>query len=84
MRIPIAVQLGLLVLLTTVFGIAVLAVATVRILPPKDRWDRHANQRISGSRPTISWSMSGTHHFPKGAVLLVFLRMLTITQIPEP
>jgi hypothetical protein len=31
MRIPIAVQLALLVLLTTLLGIAVLAVATVRM-----------------------------------------------------
>lgn len=37
MRVPIAVQLGLLVLLTTVVGIAVLAVATVRSRIPSTR-----------------------------------------------
>jgi hypothetical protein len=36
MRIPIAVQLGLLVLLTAVLGVAVLAIATVLCYAPPE------------------------------------------------
>jgi hypothetical protein len=55
MRIPIAVQLGLLVLLTALLGIVVLAVTTVseaQVSPAKG--DRQAHSRTSGLPHMIS------------------------------
>jgi hypothetical protein len=55
MRIPIALQLALLVLLTTVSGVAVLSIATVTIKATRDNNDQNLTTTCtsSGSPPTI-------------------------------
>jgi hypothetical protein len=60
MRISIAVQLGLLVLLTALLGVAALAIATVNSADLLTRPARSANNLRSGSLLMISLLVSST------------------------
>jgi hypothetical protein len=60
MRISIAVQLGLLVLLPALLGVAALAIATVSSADLLTRPARSANSLRSGSLLMISLSVSST------------------------